>query len=432
MRLSPLSFVVVLFAVALGARLALVAALRDFRVGPVGISSADDVQFDAFARQLGGGHGYCYPGGTPTSFRAPGWPLLLAGLYWLVGVSYPAAYILLCVLGSLACVLTYLLAREVLPEGTARLAGWLSVVYLPHAYFSTILWSEALFVPLLALGVWLFLRYLRLPSLGLLALAGLVLGYAALTRPFALLLAPVFAGLLLLQWRRQGRPLVVPGLVFTAAFAACLVPWTVRNQRVHGRPVLVATNGGSTFYGGNNDRVVGEWRLFGGWVATNYLPHRNLVEAQPDEVSHDKMEWRLGLDWLGGHWSLTPLLVVLKTARLVLWLPDFDGGTRVYLAARVLGYLPFLVLLAAGAWTCLGDHSCRGPAWLTLHGVLLATLVTAWVFWGSPRFRDANAPLLMVYAALGARTLAASLGRRTWQRPAEAVPARVPEVVSAC
>src|SRR5205823_14700736 len=130
-------------------------------------------------------------------------------------------------------------------------------------------------------------------------------------------------------------------------------------------------------------------------------PHRDRSEATPDEVSHAKVEWQLGTDWLRDHPGSVPLLLGLKTARLCLWLPDFDGGSPLYFVFRVVMWAPFLVLLAAGGWACLRDHSCRGTPWLVLHGTLLATLLTAWIFWGSPRFRDANLGVLMVYAALG-------------------------------
>jgi 4-amino-4-deoxy-L-arabinose transferase-like glycosyltransferase len=419
MRLRPLTFALLLFAAAFALRLALVLSLRDLHTGPEGIASADDVEFNRLALGLAAGRGYLDDRAVPTSFRAPGWPLLLALVYAAFGPSYPAVYLLLCGLGALGCVLAYFLAREFLPEGPARLAGALGAVYLPHAYFSCSFLSEALFVPLLTLGVWLFVRHLKRPSLLLLGLSGLVLGYATLTRPFALLLLPILGCLLAVAARRRGV-WIIPGLVFAAAFALPVVPWTLRNQAVHGRFVLVATNGGSTFYGGNNGRVVREWRQLGGWISTTDLPHRDLIVATPDEVSHDKMEWRLGLDWLRDNWYFAPLLLAAKTGRLCLWLPDFDGGSPVFFAARLAGWVPFLVLFLCGAWACLRDRSLRGPAWLALHASLLATLATAWIFWGSPRFRDANAGLLMIYAALGARLLGLRLAGRLATRAEKA------------
>jgi 4-amino-4-deoxy-L-arabinose transferase-like glycosyltransferase len=420
MRMKPLTFVALLFAAAFALRLAMALTLRDPRVGPQGASSADDVEFDNLAQSLARGDGFANDRGRPTSFRAPGWPLFLAPFYAAFGSCYPLVYVLSCLLGALSCVLTYLLARELVSEGLARLAGGLAAVYLPHAWFATMLLSENLFVPLLVLGLWLIIRHLKRPSVGLLALSGLVLGFATLTRPFALLLLPLLLGVLVVAWRRERRPLVVPALVFTAAFAACIVPWTVRNQQVHGRFVLVATNGGSTFYGGNNGRVVGEWRMFGNWISTTDLPHRDRIEAAPDEVSHDKVEWQLGVDWLREHPGSVPLLLVLKTARLCLWLPDFDGSSGLYQVVRVAMWVPFLLLMACGAWVCLRDRSRRGTPWLALHATLLATFLTAWIFWGSPRFRDANLGLLMIYAALGAQWL---FRRRTPQSVPGASPA---------
>jgi 4-amino-4-deoxy-L-arabinose transferase-like glycosyltransferase len=415
MRMKPVLFIALLFAAAFAVRMGMVLALRDLDVGPAGVSSADDVQFNNLALRLARGEGFVGDSGRPTSFRAPGWPLFLAPLYAAFGPCYPLVYVLLCVLGALSCVFAYLLARELVSEGLARLAGCLAAVYLPHAWFATTFISENLFVPLLILGLWAFVRHLKRPSVGMLALSGLALGLATLTRPFGLLLVPLLLGVLAVAWWRERRPLVVPSLVFTAAFAACIVPWVVRNERVHGRFVLIATNGGSTFYGGNNGRVVHEWRMFGNWISTTELPHRDLVAAAPDEVSHDKVEWRLGVDWLRENPGSVPLLVVLKTARLCLWLPDFDGCSRREQALRIAMWAPFLVLLACGAWALLRDRTLRGTPWLALHATLLATFVTAWIFWGSPRFRDANLGLLMVYAAVGARWLFAHLAGVSWR-----------------
>jgi len=391
-----------IFVAAFAVRAALVLALRDIHAGPSGIASADDVEFNQLALRVSQGEGYVNDQGLPTSFRAPGWPLFLAGIYRLAGPCVPLVYLVLCLLGALACVLTYLLARELVPERTARIAALLATFYLPHIFFSAGFNSEALFVPCLTLGVWLFLLSRKRGSLTLLMLAGLMLSWATLTRPFALLLWPILLGVLALTNSRQR---LLHGLVFTLAFFACIAPWTLRNQRVHGRFVLIATNGGSTFYGGNNERVAHEPRQLGNWISTTELPHRDWIDAAPTEVAHDQMEWKLGLDWLREHPRSVPLLYVCKVARLCLWLPDFDGGSRWYFWVRILGYAPFLVLMMVGIWTCTQQRACWRPAWLVVHGTMLATLATALIFWGSPRFRDANLSFLMIYAAVGWATL---------------------------
>jgi hypothetical protein len=206
-----------------------------------------------------------------------------------------------------------------------------------------------------------------------------------------------------LTQRRQGRPALAPVLLLVCAFVAVIAPWTYRNYQCFHRVVLIASNGGSTFYGGNNSRVVTEPRMLGYWVSTTELPHRDWIEAQPDEISHDKMEWKLGLDWMKDNPGKVPLLLVLKLIRMW-WLPDFDPG-RFYYAVRLLVHLPFLLLIVLAVPRLLRDGALRSPPWLLIHATMLATLVTVLIFWGSGRFRDANLPVLMCYAVVGLQTL---------------------------
>jgi 4-amino-4-deoxy-L-arabinose transferase-like glycosyltransferase len=403
MRWRRGTFLLVLVLGAFLLRLAVVLALHGLNQGPVGPDSNDDVEFNHLAWHLAQGHGYVNEQGFPTSFRAPGFPLFLAGLYALAGQSFPLAYASFCALGGLACLLTYFLARELLDENLARLAAVLAAIYPPHVHLAATFLSENLFVPLLALGVWLFLRRLRTGSFGCLALAGLALGAATLVRPFGLLLLPLL--LLVLAWAglRQRRIPLTASVVLGVTFLAVIVPWTARNYRAHGKPVLIATNGGSTFYGGNNPRVAAEPRQFGHWISTTELPGRDQVEAAPDEVGHDQVEWRLGWQWLKENPAYWPRLVLFKVARLCFWLPDLEPANK-YVRAACFG--PFLLLFLPGVWTTLRRHDYRTAGWLVVHLTMLATVLTAVIFWGCPRFRDANAPLLMLYAAVRARVLA--------------------------
>src|SRR5262249_40572938 len=154
-------------------------------------------------------------------------------------------------------------------------------------YSATLFESENLFVPLLALACWLLLRAGRRYShWPLLVLAGLSLGFATLTRSFGLLLLPIGAMYVFRGYTGARRQRLFLATAFSIAFVAPIAPWTIRNARVMGAPVLVATNGGSTFYGGNNDRVVHEPNLWGGWISTVDLPHRDQVDAAPNEIEH--------------------------------------------------------------------------------------------------------------------------------------------------
>ena len=419
MRLTRPVFLTLLFTAAFAVRLGTVLALRDVRVGPQGIAYADDVELNTIAAHVAEGKGYTNAAGLPTAMRAPGFPVFLAAVYSVTGERPPVVYLTFCLLSAASSLLTYLLARELLEERWARLAGVLAALNLPHAYFAAVYLSENLFVPLLILSAWLVIRHLKRDSFPSLVAAGIVLGYAALTRPFALLLLPAFlAAVVWSQWRRRSW-LLTPTAALVVSFVSVILPWTARNYRVFGRPVLIANNGGSTFYGGNNDRVLNEPKLFGYWLSTTELPHRDQVDTAPDELSHDQVEWRLGLDWALQHPEALPRLAVYKLVRLWAWPHDWDGGKPCYVPLRVAAFAPFLLLYTLGVLRCLRSRAFHTPSWLVVHAGSLATVATAVVFWGSPRFRDANLGFLMLYAVVGVQVLvdACRRLRRAVRRP---------------
>ena len=192
---------------------------------------------------------------------------------------------------------------------------------------------------------------------------------------------------------------LIGALVFGIAFVGVVAPWTIRNYHVHGRFVPIALNGGTTFYGGNNSVVFEEPRRFGTWIPSNHLPSRDIIEAAPDEFTQDQIEWRLGMEWVRNNVSRLPLLALYKFVRF--WLPDFDSLNKSYVIIQIVGSTPFLVLIVVGLICSIRRSTLLNWNWLLIHFVMFCSIVTALIFWGSPRFRDANMPILMVYAAVG-------------------------------
>jgi 4-amino-4-deoxy-L-arabinose transferase-like glycosyltransferase len=394
--ISNRRFVLGLLFVALLLRLAAVVALRSPAQFHGMQAGADAVEFNALGLNMANGSGYTLHG-APTSFRAPGFSLFLALLYKISYENYRLVYIALCAISTLTCWLVYLLGRELLPERGARIAATFTAFYIPGIYYSTVFVSETLFTTCLAAGLAAFAHYVRRGSLGFLVLAAVALGWAALTRPFAVLLLPPLAAVLLggsRAWRRR----IVPPLVFTAVFCACVLPWTVRNYLVHRQIVLLTTNGGSTFYGGNNDRVTHERPYLGSWLSTVDLPGRAELVRLPDEVAQDRYCWQLGFAWVRTHGKELPLLVFYKFVRF--WLPDLASENRAFVVVSSITYLPLLFLLIVAVFRIAKKEAACSLEWAPIHIAMLTAVVTALIFWGSPRFRDGNIPLVAVYAAI--------------------------------
>jgi 4-amino-4-deoxy-L-arabinose transferase-like glycosyltransferase len=395
-----------LVVVAFSIRMAAVLALRDVHMPPKPGLGADPIEFNLLGLQLARGNGYTWESGQPTSFRAPGLPFLLSVIYSAFGEKYLFAYLAFCLLGAGSCLLIFLTAREVLGEKGGWAAGILSAIYYPHIYYTTTFYSETLFIFCLSLGLWTFIKHLRTGSLITLFCLGLILGYCTLTRPFAILLLPAFAALLFYANRQSVRRAATVSALYAVAFVAVVAPWTFRNYLVHGKVVLVSTNGGSTFYGANNDIVATDPVLLGSWVSTTKLPGRSLVEATENEYAHDRLEWKLGFDWVKANLSVLPKLLLAKIVRF--FLPDTNTPNQKMKILNLLLTTPVLILCLIGIGQSWRKRKEQSLEWLAVHTILIATLLTGIIFHGDPRFRDGSMITVMLFAAYGTLTIMAA------------------------
>ncbi|MBI4513843.1 MAG: hypothetical protein HY702_07005, partial [Gemmatimonadetes bacterium] len=192
---------------------------------PVGVFYDDGI-YAVLAKSLATGEGYRYlnlPGQPPAVKYPPVYPFLLS-LVWRWGPRFPASVAWMKALngvwmaGTAALLVLYLRRRLRLPVGYAVAVPVLTLVTVPVLAFSTLLFSEPLF---LVLGLAALYVADRSPlSVGAAALAGVFAGAAFLTRSVGatLVLGVVFGAFL--RGRRQG-------LAALSCAAAVSAPWVV-------------------------------------------------------------------------------------------------------------------------------------------------------------------------------------------------------------
>lgn len=231
----------------------------------------DEREYLALAASLAAGRGFTYPpdhdSGTAQQFgRAPIYPLFLAA----IGATEPAetgvparVKIAQSMMGAMLVVLIAAIASRAAGMKVAVLAAWGAALYPPLVWFPAYVLSETLF-SLLALATALLLQMAVArtrdgrasgAATRFALLAGALAGAAVLTRPAMLFFLPLAALWLL----RINRYVLAIALVVTAV--AVIAPWTTRNYRVYGRFILVASEGGVTFWTGNHPLSRGEGDL---------------------------------------------------------------------------------------------------------------------------------------------------------------------------
>jgi 4-amino-4-deoxy-L-arabinose transferase-like glycosyltransferase len=213
-----------------------------------------------------------YPDRTdPYFFRPPGYPIFLVAATFGQTECIPCAKIANGVVGSLAAVLLAILSARIFRHRRVAIGtGIAAAVHPSFVLLSTDLQSEPLFLIFLLLAGYFLLVAVDAPSASRALLAGAMLGFAALTRPSALTLAPLLAAPLLdrRHSRRVGWRLAGAGL---CGFLLLLSPWTLRNALRFHELIPVSDAGGVSLYAGNSGWTHSYYRLrtreeYAGWL----------------------------------------------------------------------------------------------------------------------------------------------------------------------
>lgn len=365
--------------------------------------------YDAYATNLLDGRGYTrFDDRAGDSDLPPLYPAFLVGVYTVLGRDPIAVALAQTALDAVTVALIFAIGRRVGGPLTGLLAAAFYGLY-PYLVFQNVTVNDtAVFILLLALGVWLAYRARDTRRWTDAAALGVVFGLGALTKTAILLILPLLA---LWWWRRAGlRNAIRLSAAAGIALLIVLAPWAVRNTRLHGEFVLVSTNGGSNLHQGNNPCVADY--LARGWDAQWV----NCLAPTPpglSEVEADRWHRQQALDYLRENPGEWPRL--LWTKLRVLWSPAimpydlppdpylvddavFQFHTPTFEAARIVHLLTFTPLLALGAgglalaWR---DGLEIGPLLAVIAAITLAYLV----FHPSTRYRAPADPFVFIFAA---------------------------------
>jgi hypothetical protein len=360
----------------------------------------DEREYLALGRSVARGEGFQYPAdepspGTGQQFgRAPGYPLFLAAL----GVTTPSEHaprrvqIAQACVGALGIWLIAAIAGRVAGGRAAVTAAAIAAVYPALVWMPSYVLSETLYSTIaLAAALVLTPRPGGPPAARSQSLAaGVLIGVAILVRPGTLFFVPAIA--LWLLWQRR----IGDAALFAVIAALCVLPWTIRNHRVYGRWIAVASEGGITFWTGNHPLARGD-----GDLAANVAIKRAELEfrAAHPGLTPEQMEplyYQDAVAWIRREPVAWLALVARKAFYTVVPLgPSYAVHSTRYRVASVVPYLLLLSAAIAGAWRRGG----KGPAALWLMAA--ATVAAGLVFFPQERFRiPVIDPALIVTAAL--------------------------------
>ena len=212
----------------------------------------------SIGRSLAQGKGFSSPYERetgPTAILPPGYPLIVAAVFKLFGVTSVASFRVLFLLNvlfaTLTCIPIFRLG-SLLGPGVGPIAAWIWALFpngilIPFEW----LWDSSLSALLVATLLWFTLELTRSSTLRQWIAYGLLWGLALMTNP------SIAAGLPILlpwaAWRTKDSAVFRRAGLALAIALVCCIPWTLRNYIVFDRFIPLRSGFGFELYIGNNE-----------------------------------------------------------------------------------------------------------------------------------------------------------------------------------
>ncbi len=359
---------------------------------------------------------------TPSAYRPPLYPLLLADLLWLCQTDRQAQLAIGAthvVLGVLTVALVIAVGTRLGLGGASLMAGGLLACDPILLHQSTLVMTETLATFLAAASLYFLVRALQLDSSWDYCLAGGTLALAALCRPTFLvmlgLVGMVIAIASMAIRARWGR-----ALGYAVAAAIVLAPWTIRNLIQFRRPIVATTHGGFTFHLANNASFYAFARsgAFGAtWQGADRMamPPQPTTPGPPAELERDRAHYLYGREAISADPAGFVLATFIRSGRLWQLIPhqidSNESSTGRWLRYAIGGWYTAVFLLALVGIAKLGGQVVNSP-WL--WGLLLClsfTLVHAF-YWSNMRMRAPLMPAVCLLAAVSFAPRSAGVSAR--------------------
>lgn len=304
---------------------------------------ADETEYHVLAKNLAGGRGFRNEKGELTSYRPPGYPLLLTPLYAVVPRPLAGKLLNSALLGLASFLLARFAARRHALAGV--LTPLLFLGYPLLAFTASTLYAQVAALFLLAVVMTALAGSDRVGparAAGLGALWGLLI----LTVPSFILVSPLCVLLLLWQARPRFGAALPSALTFTALAVLPVGLWSARNHALHGQFVLISTNSGISLITGNS-------------------PHAGADTG----VNVDLSAYRAEADKLG---EVAQDRYFKDEAKR--WMRENPGAAARLYAAKVVNYFNFRSRLKTAAESSLARDAVMFVSYYTLLGLVVLRL----------------------------------------------------------
>lgn len=209
--------------------------------------------YSEIAANLTHGHGFvAEPESEAILWRAPAYPAFLAAVYELFGEHNEIAVLLAqAVLDSMTAMLIVYIGTRQFGPTVGCVSAVLFALHPLSAYYTLRFLTEPLFTFMFTASIAAWGAAMQTRRLTAFVAVGVLIAGTALVKPVALSLWPCLVAAACYQFRRAPVYALSVSVAMSIACLLVLTPWALRNHRLTGQLVVVATGGGYALWLGN-------------------------------------------------------------------------------------------------------------------------------------------------------------------------------------
>lgn len=369
-------------------------------------------EYDAMARNWLAGRGlsYTHLGIVYYSFAPPLHAWITAASYWLAGSIVPLMLIQIGAGAAIAVAAAAIAARVFRSQVAGWAAGALVAVHPALVVYSATKAHPLPFDALLFTLVLLqFFRVHEKPTAARAVTLGLIIGLGTLSRSTMLIFPPIGAiWLVSVSPRRQRLAMIRIVAIAAVVAVAVILPWSIRDSRVHHRPLFLISTSGEDFWDGNNPLATGHSYIDGNLAVINALApaERAELESQPDEIAQSEWFMRKAKTFIREHPGAAVRLTLLKFLHFWWFAPQTGVLYPPAWRHLYLAYYVGALLLAAAGVARLRASGQPTPSLAILVGLcLLGLSVLQSLYYVEARHRWAIEPMLLTLSGGGVAAL---------------------------
>jgi 4-amino-4-deoxy-L-arabinose transferase-like glycosyltransferase len=365
-------------------------------------------EYETIADNLLAGRGYSFEYHMTTywSFNTPLFGLLSAAVYYFTNHSFVPILLIQSFFSMCLARVIFAIGRNVFDEKVGLLAAAATAFHPGFVYYDVInLLPLSIDSFLIALATFFWLKFRSYATLRQVSLIGVVIGIALLSRGITGMLLPLVADyyLLLAKPARLSLRLRNAACLFAACFIV-LSPWLIRNYRVQGQFVFIASSSAENLWRGNNPYATGTSTDEHAVPIFRLMPSEFQQQVYSrNELQQQEFFQKEALSFIRER-PLDAAILYASKVYYFWWFSPQSGLTykQKHMTVYKFGYSTMLVFAAAGFVLAIrSPKPGRRESCLMMLSVAVVICLGQSVFYVEGRHRWLIEPLLLIFFSFG-------------------------------